>query len=294
MDFSDKPIPAARKHLEAEAVLFAEPQGTFAIEEDLVIPSPACDLPATRYRTFDLPPRGVMVYFHGGGFSLGSRASTDSAVRFLARETNCDVLSVDYRLAPEHPFPACIEDALTAYDFAVESAEEWGASKDSLVTAGDSAGGNISVVLGQLLRDHPHRPALHLAFCPSTNFSAETPLYDELADGYFLTRKQMDWYRDTYVPDKKDLLDTRCSPLLAQDVSGLAPHYIGVAGFDLLRDEGLAYAERLREAGTPVTVHRASNVIHPYINLTAFSPACRAASQHAADAVVAALQVTRR
>lgn len=290
-DFSTKPIPEARAQLREEGLLFADTFPPFAIVDDEIrIPGPGGDIPATRYRAHNGQPRGLIIYFHGGGWVLGDRVSTDSAVRFLASFTGADVLSVDYRLAPEHPFPAAIEDALAAYDYAVDKCREWGIAPERLVVAGDSAGANISAVLGLELRDHPFRPCLQVLFSPAVDLAHESASYEELADGFFLTRDQIRWYKQRYLSDPAHALDPRVSPALAEDHTNLPPAYVGVAGFDPLRDEGIAYAKLLTDAGNQVTLHVAGSVIHPYINVTGFSSAARQAAEHAASAIVAALE----
>lgn len=284
-DFSTKPVPEARVQIEQESLVFADDFEPFAVEEDLLVPGPAGDVPATRYRARAGVSRGLVVYLHGGGWVLGSRVSTDSLVRFLAVHAEVDVLSVDYRLAPEAPFPAALEDARAAWDFAVDMAPTWGVPTDRLLLAGDSAGGNLSAVLSLQLRGEPVQPCLQVLFFPVTDLSAKRPSYREFAEGYFLTERQMDWYRERYLPRPEDALDWRASPLLADDLAGAAPAYVAVAGFDPLRDEGLAYAERLREAGVPVEVHRARSLIHAYVNITAVSPDAREATMHAVRAI---------
>lgn len=288
-DFSTKPLGAARRQIDEEALVFAGSLPPFAVEEDLLIPGPAGPIPATRYRARAGESRGLVVYFHGGGWVLGSRVSTDSAVRFLADQAEVDVLSVDYRLAPEHPFPAAIDDALAAWQYAVAQAPAWGIDPSRIVVAGDSAGGNISAVLAQELRGAAVQPCLQLLFFPVTDLSTKHPSYAEFADGFFLTERQMDWYRDHYLADPAQALDPRASPLLAGDLSGVAPAYVAVAGFDPLRDEGVAYARRLEEAGVPVRLAREGDLIHAFINITAVSPSAHAATLRAARALRSAM-----
>lgn len=289
-DFSTKPLGAARRQIEEEALVFADTFPPFAVEEDLLIPAPHGTIPATRYRAKAGDSRGLVVYFHGGGWVLGSRVSTDSAVRFLALHAGVDVLSVDYRLAPEHPFPAAIDDGLAAWDFAVAQAPAWGLDPARIVVGGDSAGGNISAVLALELRGAAVEPCLQLLFFPVTDLSTKHPSYEEFRDGFFLTERQMDWYRERYLADPADALDPRVSPLLAEDLTGAAPAYVAVAGFDPLRDEGIAYARRLEEAGVPTELAREGDLIHAFINITGVSPRAHEATRRAAQAIEKAVK----
>ena len=203
-----------------------------------------------------------------------------------------DVLSVDYRLAPEHPFPAAIEDARAAWEYAVAQAPAWGLDPTRIVIGGDSAGGNMTASLALQLRGEAVQPCLQLLIFPATDLSEARltrPSYNEFAEGFFLTRRQMDWYLDHYLADPSDALDPRASPLLADDLSGVAPAYVTVAGFDPLRDDGLAYARRLEEAGVPVQVAREGSLIHAFINITSLSPDAHDATLRAAHAVRAAV-----
>ncbi|MFD1861274.1 alpha/beta hydrolase [Aeromicrobium camelliae] len=286
---TELPLGQARDMLDHESLMFADRFEPFAVEEDLEIPGPGGPIGATRYRHRSGASRGLVVYFHGGGWVLGSRASTDSAVRFLAMHAGVDVLSIDYRLAPEHPFPAAVDDALAAWDFAVENADRWGIGQDRMVVAGDSAGGNLSAVLALLLRGRDVQPRLQVLLFPVTDLSTKHPSYREFREGFFLTEADMDWYREHYLAHPEDAHDWRASPLLAPDVSGAAPAYVAVAGFDPLRDEGIAYAERLRSAGVPTELAREGGLIHAFINVTMASATARAATLRVAEAITRAL-----
>lgn len=288
-DFIDVPVAEGREMIDAEAMLFADSFEPFAVEEDLLIPSKAGNIPATRYRHRAEFSRGLMVYFHGGGWVLGSRVSNDSAARFLAVEAGIDVLVVDYRLAPEHPFPAAIDDALVAWDFAVEQAEHWGFNPRQLVIGGDSAGGNIAAVVSQLIKDREVQPALQVLLFPVTDLSRTTASYEEFAEGYFLTAAHMEWYINHYLADPADATDPMASPLLAEDVSGVAPAFVAVAGFDVLRDEGIEYAKKLKRANVPTQLEREGELIHAFINITGVSPHARTATKKIARAIRDAL-----
>lgn len=268
-------VAQSRAQTDEVGAAMAEALPPMAVEEDLVIDGPAGPIPATRYRS-TTDSAGLLVYFHGG-FVTGSRISHDTFVRRLAHGTGLDVLSVDYRLAPDAPFPAAVEDAVAAWRFAVEVAPRWGLDPARIVVAGDSAGGNLATVVAREVRGEAVTPAFQLLIYPVTDQAADTPSRREFASGYFLTADGIDWFTDRYLPDAAQRSDPRCSPLLADDLSGLPPAHVMVAGFDPLRDEGLAYARRLEEAGVPVTVRREGAMIHGFVNMTLISPGARAA-----------------
>jgi acetyl esterase len=194
----------------------------------------------------------------------------------LAHTAGVRVLSVDYRLAPEHRFPAAADDALAALRHVHAHAADYGADPNRIGVGGDSAGGNLSAATAlQAARDGGPAPAFQLLIYPVTDNVAprapetETPSYRLFADGFFLTAEQMRWYRGHYFgPAEAELApDLRSSPLLAPDLSGVAPAHVVTAGFDPLRDEGEAYAARLREAGVPVTLRRHRGLIHGFVNM---------------------------
>ncbi|UTX54299.1 alpha/beta hydrolase [Leucobacter aridicollis] len=265
-DFTQLPLAEARAQIDAEARIFG---GTHDVAEvtDFVIPTRAGTVGARRYaNTPDARGRGTVLYFHGGGWVVGSLESADSACRFIAAESGLEVIAVDYRLAPEHPFPAGLEDAIDAYRWA--RAERPGAR---IAVAGDSAGGNLSATVSIATRDDATGPPdFQLLFFPVTDLSTKHRSYELFGEGYFLTEAHMDWYRDHYLPTADAALDPLVSPLLAEDaaLTGLPPAHVAVSGFDVLRDEGLAYAERLRVAGVPVTLQLVEGHIHAFVNAT--------------------------
>ena len=213
----------------------------------------------------------LLVYFHGGGWVVGDRDSHDAPCRMLARTAGVRVLSVDYRLAPEHRYPAAADDAFAAFADVHGDPARFGADPARIAVGGDSAGGNISAACAlRAAREGGPAPAFQLLIYPVTDNSRQgTASYRMFADGFFLTAAQMRWYRGHYFgADEATLsLEPDASPLLAPDVSGVAPAHVVTAGFDPLRDEGEAYAARLREAGVPVTTRRHTGLVHGFVNV---------------------------
>jgi acetyl esterase len=234
------------------------------------IPGPGGAIPARHYR----PPNGgsapLVVYFHGGGWVLGGGlGSYDSACRLICRDAGVHVLAVDYRLAPEHPAPAAVDDAYAAYRWAREHAVELGADPRRVAVGGDSAGGNLAAVVSRLARDAGDPlPALQWLIYPATELRGSTRSRSMFASGFLLDKHDMDFFEDSYLADSGlDAGDPLVSPLKVQDLSGLPPALVVTAGFDVLRDEGDHYAARLREAGVAVDHRRMSSMIHGFINL---------------------------
>ncbi|AZG47352.1 Carboxylesterase NlhH [Gordonia insulae] len=284
-----KSVEQARADVRANASTMAEKLPPMAVEEDLVIDGPGGPIPATRYRA-EVDSAGIVVFFHGGGWVEGDRVSHDNLVRRLAISTGADIVSVDYRLAPEHRFPAAVDDALAAWRHAVATAPAWGVPTDRIAVAGDSAGGNLAAVVAQQVRGDDVTPCLQMLIYPVTDASTKRPSRLEFATGLYLTDEHMDWFLDNYVPDVEQRTDPRVSPLLADDLAGLAPAYVIVAGFDPLRDEGIAYADRLKEADVPVTLDRAGSLMHAFANMTLISPDARAAVDRIGAALAFALR----
>ncbi|MGV0851112.1 alpha/beta hydrolase [Mycolicibacterium phlei] len=221
----------------------------------------------------------LLVFFHGGGFVIGDLDSHDDLCRLICRDGGINVLSVDYRLAPEHKAPAAVDDGFAAYRWALEHAAELGADPGRVAVGGDSAGGNIAAVVARRARDEGvSAPALQLLIYPWTNPSGETRSQTLFASGYFLTKADIEWFRDKYVTDAPvAVTDPAVSPLLADDLSGLAPALVLTGGFDPLRDEGVAYAEAMRAAGVAVDLRQAGSLIHGYANMFPIGGGCAAA-----------------
>lgn len=227
----------------------------------------------------DDPASGLLVGFHGGGWVVGDLDSHDAPWRLLARTAGVRVLAVDYRLAPEHRFPAAADDAYAAFLHVHENAASFGADPDRIAVGGDSAGGNVSAACAlRAAREGGPAPAFQLLVYPVTdNSRQDRRSYELFGEGFFLTDAHMRWYRGHYFgADEATLsLDPAASPLLAEDLSGVAPAHVVTAGFDPLRDEGEEYAERLREAGVPVTQRRHPGLIHGFFNAVGAGRASR-------------------
>jgi acetyl esterase len=259
-------VAVARAQLRALAGAFNLDIGGVEVT-DLTVAGAAGPIKARHYRPAD-SRAPLLVYYHGGGWVLGDLDTHDDVCRAISRDAGAHVLSVDYRLAPEHKAPAAAEDAFAAYCWALEHVGELGADPGRVAVGGDSAGGNLAAVVSQQARNAGGRlPALQLLIYPVTNLSGETRSQTLFADGYFLRKWDMDWYTDKYLTDTAiELTDPRVSPLLADDLSGLPPALVLTAGFDPLRDEGNQYAEALRDAGTTVDHREFGSLIHAFLN----------------------------
>ncbi len=266
--FKPLPVAEARALRRHEARVFAGPRIEVGRVQDLELPGPAGEIRARLYVPSSYEPPGpLVVYFHGGGHVIGDLDTHDQPCRFLAREIPAQVLAIEYRCGPEDPFPAAVEDALAAFRWAFAEAEALGADPRRLAVVGDSAGGNLATVVARLAAaDGGPGPAFQALIYPVTDYSAKRRSYELFAEGFFLTRAEMDWYRDHYFASAEDRADPRASPILADDLSGLAPAHVVTAGFDPLRDEGEDYAARLRDAGVAVTLRRESDLVHGFIN----------------------------
>jgi acetyl esterase len=256
--------------------------------EALEVPGPAGTIGARLYTPPTLAgnPPPVLVYYHGGGWVIGNLDTHDDPCRFLAAHSGACVLSVDYRLAPEHPFPAAAEDGLAAYEWAVANSERLGNDPDRIGVGGDSAGANLAAAVCMMARDAGlSSPAMQLLIYPVAETAGTAPSRQTFGEGFLLTRADMDWFEDRYLPPGTDRSDPRVALLEASDFANLPPAYIATAGFDPLRDEGEAFAERLREAGVPVALRRHPGLVHSYANLTTVCPSARAAMLEAAGAL---------
>jgi acetyl esterase len=283
--FAD-PVDRARTRYEGLPRLIGyEPPVPVAVRE-VGVPAEHGDIPATLYTAGDLPePSGLLVYFHGGGFCVGSRISHDPVARYLASHAGVRVLSVEYRRAPEHPFPAAVEDAITAFEYAHCHAADLGADPDRIAVGGDSAGGNLAAVTAQqAVRRGGPVPAFQLLMYPPTDLGARRPSHDLFAEGSTFTDRNLQWALGNYIPSGTDPGDPRLSPLHG-DVTGLPPAYIGSAGFDPIRDDGVAYGDKLRAGGVAVALSRQPDLPHAYLNFVGLGGRFAEAAAEAAGAL---------
>ena len=237
--------------------------------DDLSLPGPAGEIPARHYRPANGATAPLLVFYHGGGWAIGDLDSYDALCRLTCRDAGIHVVSIDYRLAPEHPAPAAIEDAYAAFRWAYDHAEELGAAPGRVAVGGDSAGGNLAAVVCQRARDEgAPTPVLQWLIYPRTDFTAQTRSMGLFARGFLLTKRDIDWFESQYLRGSGvDRADPRVSPLLAESLAGLAPALIAVAGFDPLRDEGESYAAALQAAGTAVDLRCMGSLTHGFANL---------------------------
>jgi len=262
------PVELRRAYTE-QRVKMLPPSPPIAITYDVSIPSADGPVAARFYRpNDDARSCPLLVFFHGGGWMLGSVDSYDTICRRLATKGGCAVLSVEYRLAPETTFPGAINDSYAATLWASRNAAQLRIDSRAIAVGGDSAGGNIAAVLAQMSHDSgDFHVALQVLIYPCTDMSREYPSYIRNATGYMLTRAAMSWFISTYVPNVNDRLDPRASPLLRPSLAGLARALIIGAEFDPLVDDNAAYAEKLKQAGVPTRFEIFSGMHHPFFTL---------------------------
>ena len=253
----------------------------------LSIPGPAGRMKARLYTPLGagIAPGPGVLFFHGGGFVLGDLDSHDMICRRLAEGSRCRVLAIDYRLAPEHKFPAAHEDALAAWNWAVENSAKHGMDPERLAVCGDSAGGNLSAFIAQAMNQAGgHAPAFQLLLYPLVQFvDIRTKKMSLQESGFFISANLFEYFRDSYIAGEAERMDPRVSPLFAppEAFKGLPPAHFVLCGWDPLKDEGLAYADKMASYGVPVSVREHPGMVHGFMNMTALSDAVRIAIRDA-------------
>ncbi len=290
------PIPQGRVAIRREAVLAGGRQPVGEVR-DLLVPGgagaigarlfvPRSQVPAAR----DARPSPLLVHIHGGGMVYGDLDTYDAACRFLAERCDVRVLSLDYRLAPEHPFPAAVEDVWAAYQWVVEHPEDLGADPERIAVGGDSAGGYLSAVVALKAAEAGVPCRFQLLVYPMTNMAAHTESRRLFAEGFYLTSEFIEVAERSYLTDPAQMRDPLVSVLLTEKIpDGLAPAYVATAGFDPLRDEGEAWARRLAEAGVDVTLKRFPGLMHGFFNIVGIGRTNRAAAAEIAAQLKQAL-----
>jgi acetyl esterase len=271
---------AGRKALSPDPMPIAETR-------DVAIPGSGGPIPARLYRSAKNGTLPVLVFFHGGGWVVGNIDSHEAMCRHIANRAECAVVSVDYRMGPEHKFPAAVEDCFAATAWTADNGASLGVDPGRLAIGGDSAGGNLAAVVSLLARDKgAPRIAYQVLIYPATDAAMRHDSVARYAEGYVLTRATMRWFYEQYLRTPDDAADWRVSPLLAPDLSRLPPAYVLTAGYDPLCDEGDAYAARLAAAGVPVTHRRFPGQVHGFVT----NGRVIRAAETALDEVAAALK----
>jgi acetyl esterase len=275
----------ARKLARRDGALLDLPPTSATEERELEVPGATGPLPARIYRARDsVGPRPIVIWLHGGGFVIGGLDSHRGMCSNLAARSQCVVLAVEYRKAPEHPFPAAVDDSLASFRWIRDHAEQLGGHPDHIAVGGDSAGANLSAVICQRLREAGEdQPALQVLIYPSTDSEHNSASHQHFAEGMLLTAEMLRWFSGHYLSDEADRHDPSVSPLAAERFDSLAPALIRTAGFDPLRDEGEAYADALRNAGVEVDLRCYERLIHNYIVMGRVSPANREAVEDLGD-----------
>ncbi|MBL6954500.1 MAG: alpha/beta hydrolase [Alphaproteobacteria bacterium] len=284
LPYREVSVAEARAGYQAMVSLLDPEEEPIHRTEDRAIPGPAGEIPVRIYWPREIAPGeslGVFIFLHGGGFVIGDLDTHDPLCRRLCNGGDCIVVSVDYRLAPEHPFPASGEDCIAAMQWCAANAAELGGDSRRLAIGGDSAGGNLSAVCALHARDNGGPElSLQLLIYPAVAPSMDSPSHAAFGEGHLLTRDNMDWFMEQYYGSRDLTAEPNFAPLIASDHGNLAPAEIIVAGYDPLRDEGMAYAKTLAAAGVPVNLVNYEGAVHAFIQFHGTSAACREAVAH--------------
>lgn len=279
------PEEARAANAKSRPVLQPEPPEV-AEAEDLTCPGPAGTIRLRRYRGIGTDPKAALpclLFMHGGGWVIGDLDSHDQLCRSLANHAGCCVIAVDYRLAPEHPFPAAVEDSAAAMRFVAANVETLRVDGARIAVGGDSAGGNLAAVLAIMGRDGTiPAPCFQLLLYPAVDMAGSRAAHQRFTEGYVLTDQTMRWFINHYVKQAEHFLDWRASPLRALTLANVAPAFVMTCGHDPLVDEGIAYAKRLEEEGVSVTHLHVADQMHAYLTMGKFIPTADLTLRHSA------------
>jgi len=276
----------ARERMRSLAALCAAPEAVANVE-NLTIPGPGGKIPLRIYTPRGDGPFPILVFFHGGGWVVCDLDTHDNLCRSLTNSAHCVVVSVDYRLAPEHKFSAAVEDAYAATKWVANNASRINGDPARIAVGGDSAGGNLATVVAIMARDQKGPGLIYqlLIYPPTDISSANTDSHRDYAEGYFLTKGDGEWICHHYLNCEEDRLNPLASPFLAPDLSGLPPALVITAEFDTLRDDGESYAKRLKKAGVPVKCTRYKGMIHGFMSMDGLLSQARTAIEEASAAL---------
>ena len=290
VDWSTMSVQTLRAQTEQSATLFGGGRVSSVRTEKVYVTGRSHSVPARLY----LPhvrdnSAAMLVYYHFGGGVIGSLESCHRLCALIAKEAGAPVMSVDYRLAPEHPYPAGLDDALAAYAWALENAARYGAPAGKAAVGGDSMGGNFAAIAAQHFKG-PRGPLLQLLIYPAVDFVSDTPSMHDFSDAFPLTAEMIEFFLRRYLPEGVDPAGPRISPGRTQDLRGLSRALVYTAGFDMLLDQSEAYADRLREAGVKVDGARFDSLPHGFVGMPSVAPAAEAAIRRIAKETAAALK----
>ena len=275
----------ARESMRSRTAALGPVEDVAAVAEHRV-PVAGGDIAVRVYSPGGAGPHPALVFFHGGGWVIGDLVTHDGICRSLANAARCAVASVDYRLAPEHRYPVAAEDSYAGFQWVLGHAAQLGIDPRRVAVGGDSAGGNLAAVVSLMARDRgTPLPVFQALVYPVTDYDLDTPSYRENATGYVLTREGMRWFFRQYLAREEQGREPYASPLRASNLAGLPPALVQTAECDPLRDEGEAYAARLRDAGVPVTVTRYPGVFHGFLRMTNILDKAKAARDEIAGAL---------